>query len=38
MPQNKDRIYIALYARGGAAKMPEKEDTSVIFIALSQEC
>lgn len=24
---NKDRLYIALYARGGAPTMPGKEDT-----------
>ncbi|KAG9241590.1 hypothetical protein BJ878DRAFT_220797 [Calycina marina] len=27
MPSNKDRLYIALYARGGSATMPGKEDT-----------
>ncbi|KAF1363369.1 hypothetical protein EJ07DRAFT_103853 [Lizonia empirigonia] len=27
MPSNKDRLYIALYARGGAPTMPDKEDT-----------
>ncbi|GES66234.1 hypothetical protein ASPCAL11780 [Aspergillus terreus] len=27
MPSNKDRLYVALYARGGIAKMPDKEDT-----------
>jgi hypothetical protein len=27
MPSNKDRLYVALYARGGAAKMPGGEDT-----------
>ncbi|KAI9816366.1 MAG: hypothetical protein M1832_005123 [Thelocarpon impressellum] len=27
MPSNKDRIYIALYARGGSATMPGGEDT-----------
>ncbi|ESZ93189.1 hypothetical protein SBOR_6421 [Sclerotinia borealis F-4128] len=27
MPSNKDRLYIALYARGGKAIMPGKEDT-----------
>ncbi|KAH6628525.1 hypothetical protein F5144DRAFT_579284 [Chaetomium tenue] len=26
MPSNKDRLYVALYARGGAAKMPDDED------------
>lgn len=29
MPSNKDRLYLALYARGGAAKMQEGEDTYV---------
>ncbi|KAH8586530.1 hypothetical protein B0O99DRAFT_656801 [Bisporella sp. PMI_857] len=27
MPPNKDRLYIALYARAGKARMPGKEDT-----------
>jgi len=27
MPSNKDRLYLALYARAGAAKMVGKEDT-----------
>ncbi|KFY40704.1 hypothetical protein V494_03366 [Pseudogymnoascus sp. VKM F-4513 (FW-928)] len=27
MPSNKDRLYVALYARGGAPTMPGKEDT-----------
>ncbi|KAK0367619.1 hypothetical protein CLIM01_15024 [Colletotrichum limetticola] len=27
MPSDKDRLYIALYARGGAPKMPGLEDT-----------
>ncbi|KAI0144357.1 hypothetical protein GGR57DRAFT_333268 [Xylariaceae sp. FL1272] len=27
MPSDKDRLYIALYARGGSAKMPGLEDT-----------
>ncbi|KAF4635878.1 hypothetical protein G7Y89_g2198 [Cudoniella acicularis] len=27
MPSNKDRLYVVLYARGGLAKMPGKEDT-----------
>ncbi|KAI5800041.1 hypothetical protein EDC01DRAFT_648706 [Geopyxis carbonaria] len=27
MPSKKDRLYVALYARGGSAKMPGKEDT-----------
>ncbi|KAF2124399.1 hypothetical protein P153DRAFT_361116 [Dothidotthia symphoricarpi CBS 119687] len=27
MPSNKDRLYITLYARGGAPTMPNKEDT-----------
>ncbi|KAJ0414784.1 hypothetical protein BJY00DRAFT_305322 [Aspergillus carlsbadensis] len=27
MPSNKDRLYVALYARGGQARMPGKEDT-----------
>ncbi|KAH0370273.1 hypothetical protein KCU65_g2695, partial [Aureobasidium melanogenum] len=27
MPSNKARLYVALYVRGGAAKMPGKEDT-----------
>ncbi|KAF7855966.1 hypothetical protein EAF04_009922 [Stromatinia cepivora] len=27
MPSDKNRLYIALYARGGKATMPEKEDT-----------
>ncbi|KAK6603900.1 hypothetical protein H4I95_05803 [Botrytis cinerea] len=27
MPSGKHRLYIALYARGGKPKMPEKEDT-----------
>lgn len=27
MPSNKARLYVALFARGGAAKMPGKEDT-----------
>ncbi|KAJ5738067.1 hypothetical protein N7493_001222 [Penicillium malachiteum] len=27
MPSNKDRLYVALYARGGKATMPGKEDT-----------
>lgn len=29
MPSNKDRLYLALYARGGVAKMPGREDTYV---------
>ncbi|PKY05712.1 hypothetical protein P168DRAFT_129649 [Aspergillus campestris IBT 28561] len=27
MPSNKDRLYVALYVRGGAPAMPDKEDT-----------
>ncbi|KAH9863394.1 hypothetical protein IAQ61_009671 [Plenodomus lingam] len=27
MPSDKDRLYVALYVRGGAPKMPGKEDT-----------
>ncbi|KAF2875932.1 hypothetical protein BDV95DRAFT_485478 [Massariosphaeria phaeospora] len=27
MPSSKDRLYVALYARGGAPTMPGKEDT-----------
>ncbi|KAJ5296010.1 hypothetical protein N7508_010831 [Penicillium antarcticum] len=27
MPSNKDRLYVALYVRGGKATMPNKEDT-----------
>ncbi|KAG9559513.1 hypothetical protein KCU79_g8223, partial [Aureobasidium melanogenum] len=27
MPSNKAQLYVALYVRGGAAKMPGKEDT-----------
>ncbi|KAJ5730604.1 uncharacterized protein N7483_005112 [Penicillium malachiteum] len=27
MPSNKDRLYVALYARAGKPKMPGKEDT-----------
>ncbi|KAH3258052.1 hypothetical protein KXW31_002459 [Aspergillus fumigatus] len=27
MPSNKDRLYVALYARGGNPTMPGKEDT-----------
>ncbi|RAK78847.1 uncharacterized protein BO72DRAFT_476338 [Aspergillus fijiensis CBS 313.89] len=27
VPSNKDRLYVALYARGGKARMPGKEDT-----------
>ncbi|KAH0353159.1 hypothetical protein KCU81_g1582, partial [Aureobasidium melanogenum] len=27
MPSNKARLYVALYVRGGAAKMPGEEDT-----------
>ncbi|KAJ5189668.1 hypothetical protein N7491_008287 [Penicillium cf. griseofulvum] len=27
MPPNKDRLYVALYARGGNPTMPGKEDT-----------
>ncbi|OJZ82151.1 hypothetical protein ASPFODRAFT_64201 [Aspergillus luchuensis CBS 106.47] len=27
MPSDKDRLYVALYARGGAPTMPGKEDT-----------
>ena len=27
MPSNKDRLYVALYARGGTALMSGKEDT-----------
>ncbi|KAF1840070.1 uncharacterized protein K460DRAFT_380982 [Cucurbitaria berberidis CBS 394.84] len=27
MPAGKDRLYVALYARGGAPSMPGKEDT-----------
>ncbi|RDW79841.1 hypothetical protein BP6252_04479 [Coleophoma cylindrospora] len=27
MPSNKDRLYIALYTRGGSTKMPGKEET-----------
>jgi len=26
MPSNKDRLYVALYARGGKVKMPGLED------------
>lgn len=29
MPSNKDRLYVALFARGGAPKMPGLEDTYV---------
>ena len=29
MPSDKDRLYVCLYARSGAAKMPGKEDTYV---------
>jgi hypothetical protein len=29
MPSNKDRLYLALYARTGTAKMAGKEDTFV---------
>jgi hypothetical protein len=29
MPSNKDRLYVALYVRGGAAKIPGREDTYV---------
>ncbi|KAF9889153.1 hypothetical protein FE257_007642 [Aspergillus nanangensis] len=27
MPSNKDRLYVGLFARGGAPTMPGKEDT-----------
>lgn len=30
MPSNKERLYVTLYARGGAPTMPGKEDTSVL--------
>lgn len=30
MPSNKPRLYVALYARGGAPRMPGLEDTYVI--------
>src|ERR1700679_4177436 len=33
MPSNKDRLYIALYARGGRATMPGKEDTYATSIS-----
>lgn len=33
MPSNKDRLYITLYARGGGAIMPSKEDTYTISIS-----
>lgn len=29
MPSNKDRLYVALYARGGSATMPDGEDKYV---------
>ena len=29
MPSNKDRLYVALYARGGQARMPGGEDKLV---------
>lgn len=30
MPSEKDRLYVALYARGGMPKMPGLEDTCVV--------
>ncbi len=33
MPSNKDRLYVALYARGGQARMPGGEDKSVAAAA-----
>lgn len=33
--KNKDRLYIALYTRGGAPKMPGKEDTYATTSPLS---
>jgi hypothetical protein len=30
MPSDKDRLYVTLYARGGAPKMPGLEDTHVV--------
>ncbi|KAI1325731.1 hypothetical protein F5Y16DRAFT_411254 [Xylariaceae sp. FL0255] len=32
MPSDKDRLYIALYARGGSPKMPGLEDTSALIV------
>ncbi|KAH6664026.1 hypothetical protein B0J14DRAFT_621330 [Halenospora varia] len=32
MPSNKDRLYVALYARGGMSLIPGKEDTVVALI------
>lgn len=34
MAPNKDRVYIALYVRGGAPQMPGGEDTYVTTIGL----
>ena len=34
MPPNKDRVYIALYLRGGDPKMSGREDTYVKTIGL----
>lgn len=31
MPSGKDRLYVALYARGGQSKMPTLEDTCVVY-------
>jgi hypothetical protein len=33
MPPNKDRLYIALYARAGKARMPGKEDTYAYLVS-----
>ena len=34
MAPNKDRVYIALYVRGGAPEMPGREDMYVMIIGL----
>lgn len=31
MPSDKDRLYVVLHTRGGAPKMPGKEDTYVFL-------
>lgn len=37
MVSDKDRLYVALYLRGGKAKMPGKEDTYDQIIILLQD-
>ena len=36
MPSNKDRLYVALYARGGKVKMPGGEDAYAYILPLRE--